>query len=188
MKITEEIRKTNKDVHTLEQDIETFKKQIENLNMAMRINQTMLKQIMDNLLNVSSESKNLTGMFNDFQYRFLATQKFLNVNTDEVAKIADSMKLDDWNKASQKDDIDNGFQEVDTVMDASNIVILTSKTPEEAEDKGIFRSKVLLSETGSQELINSLMSKKVGDVVEVQLNEVKHVITLLGVRVKPSEE
>jgi predicted nuclease with TOPRIM domain len=187
MKITQEIRNTNKDVKTLEQEIETLKKQTENLNMAMRINQAMLKQLMDNLVNLGGESKNLTGMFNDFQYRFLATQKLLNVNTEDVAKISDSMKLEDWTKASEKDDVDNGFQEANTVTSASDVVIITSKTPDEAEDKGIFRSKVLLSETGSKELIDGLMNKTVGDVVEVQLNGIKHVITLLGVRVKPAE-
>lgn len=188
MKITEEIRNTNKDVKTLEQEVETFKKQIENLNMAMRINQAMLKQMMDNLMSVGGECKNLTGMLDDFQYRFLATQKTLSVDMDKVAEIADFLKLEDWNKASQKDDVDNCFNESDTVTDASNVVIITSKTPDEVEDKGIFRSKILLSETGSKDLIDGLVGKKVGDIVEVQLNGVRHVITLLGVRVKPSKE
>jgi hypothetical protein len=187
MKITQEIKNTNKEVKTLEQELETMKKQIENLNMAMRINQAMLKQLMESLVNIGGEAKNLTGMFNDFQYRFLATQKLLNVNSEEVAKISDAMKLEDWNKASEKDDVDNGFQEEDTVTSASDVVIITSKTPDEAEDKGIFRSKVLLSETGSKELIDGLMNHMVGDVVEVQLSGVKHVVTLLGVRVKPAE-
>ena len=187
MKITEEVRKAHKSIGELDQEVESLKKHLENLNMAMRINQAMMKQIMENTVSLGSETKNLTGMLNDFQYRFLATQKFLSVNTDMVAEIADTMKLVDWNEASKKDDAENGFQESDTVTDASCVVIISSKTPDEEQDKGIFRSKVLLGETGSKDLIDTLVGKKVGDVVEVQLNGMKHVVTLLGVRVKPAE-
>lgn len=184
MKITQEIKNTNKEVKDLEQEVEFLKKHLENLNMAMRINQTLLKQVMENAVNLGAESKSLTGMFNDFQYRFLATQKLLNIDTSAVAEIADAMKLEDWNKASQKDDIDNSLQEVDIVSDASNVVIFTSKTPGQTEDNGIFRSKIVLSETGNKDLIEGLIGKKVGDTVEIQLNGVLHVITLLGVRSK----
>jgi len=178
MKITKEV-KDNKE------GIEALKRQVENLNMAIKINQMLMKQVMENLVPMQGDLKSMTGMFNDFQYRFLATQKLLSVKPEEMAKIADALKLEDWERASLKDDQDQGFVAADTVESATDVVIITSKTPAETEDKGIFRSKTVLAETVNQTLIDGFLNKRVGEVAEVELNGVKHVVTLLGVRRKP---
>lgn len=171
-------------VKNSKEDIETLKKQVENLNMATKINQMLLKQVIENMTPMQNDLKFMTGAFNDFQYRFLAAQKVLSLNVEEMIKISDQLKLEDWEKASAKDDADQGFTAVDKVEAGTDVIIITSKTPDQADDKGIFRSKMVLSETANPALIEGLMNKSVGETLEVELNGMKHLVTLLGVRRK----
>jgi len=165
------------------QKIQALEKNIENLSMALRVNQLLLKKVMDQLQPMQSELKNNTGMLNDFQYRILGLQKCLPVNIEELTTIVDSLKLKDWQDASDKDDESNGLIAADSVSSKEDFVILTSKVLGEEPEHGIFRSKIKLEETG-QELTDALLNKKVGQSVDVELNGKTHHVTLLGVRVK----
>jgi hypothetical protein len=151
--------------------------------MALRVNQLLLKKVMDQLQPMQSELKNNTGILNDFQYRILGLQKCLPVNTEELTAVVDSLKLKDWQEASDKDDELNGLVSADMVSSKENVVILTSEIVGEEPGSGIFRSKIKLEEAG-QELTDVLLNKKPGESVEVKLNDKTHHVTLLGVRVK----
>jgi small-conductance mechanosensitive channel len=168
------------------QRIEVLEKNIENISMALRVNQLLLKQVIDQLQPMQSELKNNTGMLNDFQYRVLGLQKCLPVDAQQLAAIVDDMKLDHWQEASDKDDVSNKLENKNTVSSKEDIVIITSTVLNDVPSSGIFRSKIKLEEAGV-ELTNALLEKQVGDTVEVKLNNEMHKITLLGVRVKTVE-
>jgi hypothetical protein len=166
--------------------IEKLEKEVANLSMATRISQMLLKQLMERGQQQDQELRSLNGMLNDYQYRFLALQQSIpGLDITDVAVKADAIKLNDWNDASDRDDSERKFTVADTVVDASNIVIFKSSVPSPAGDKGIFRSKIALTDTGSQDTINAFLNKKVGDEFTVKLGNEDHLVTLLGVRVAP---
>lgn len=168
--------------------VEKLEKEVANLSMATRISQMLLKQMMEQNQKLSGDLRATTGMLNDYQYRFLALQGHLGVDVNKLAVDADGLKLKDWNDASDRDDVENKFVPANVVSDVTNTVIFASTTPDLPEDKGIFRSKVVLADTGSKEFIDAVLGKTVGDVFDVKLNNDLHRVTLLGVRVAPVSE
>lgn len=166
--------------------IEKLEKEVANISMATRISQMLLKQLMERGQQQDQELRSLNGMLNDYQYRFLALQQSIpDLDVAALALKADAIKLNDWNDASERDDADKKLTVTDTVVDASNIVIFKSSVPSPAGDKGIFRSKIALTDTGNQETINVFLNKKVGDEFTVKLGNDEHLVTLLGVRIAP---
>jgi hypothetical protein len=168
--------------------VEKLEKEAANLNMAVRIVQMLLKQVMEQLETIKNDTKQTTSMINDFQYRLLALQGVTGADVAAVAKVADELKLNDWNEASNHQDTDGGFVSTNVVTAETDTVILTSTTPDVTPDAGIFRSRTVLAETGNKELITALLNKNVGDKFDFQLAGNRHVIELLGVRVKPEAE
>jgi len=164
------------------QRIETLEKHIENLSMALRVNQILLKQTIDQLQPMQSELKTNTSILSDFQYRVLGLQKYLPINNEELTSIVNELKSTDWDRASDKDDLDKKLEKKEFVSSKNDIVIISSVVLEGENVKGgIFRSKIKLEEAG-QGLVDVLLNKKVGETVEAVLNDEKHLVSLLGVR------
>jgi hypothetical protein len=116
------------------------------------------------------------------QYELLAIKKSLNLDPAELTKIANAQRLLDFNEASAKQDIKDNLIPSD-VAGADSIITITSvATDEQGADKGFFRSRLKLSESGVPDLIANLVGKKVGDKVSVKLNGLDHVIELLDIR------
>lgn len=166
---------------TFAEDIDALKKQVENLTMALRISQALMQQVLPSVQNMGNDIKNVSSMFNDFQYRFLAMQKLMDVDVIKMAQIADELKLADWEKASDADDVERELVVADSVESPQDIVIFTSDVYDKPE-AGIFRSKMVLAETGNQEMIDRLQGMVVGTKLSVELAGNTHHITLLGVR------
>lgn len=162
-----------------------FETELKNSQMAARITQMMVQQMVQNGQNQSQDISKLFQLFNELQYKFLALQEVLAADPVKLAEAATRLRLKDFEEASAKEDADLKFTTVDTVEDDST-VILTSRTSG-ANDAGIFRSRVKLADTGSPELIQGLSGKTVGTKVTVKLNGVEHEVELLGVR-KPAPE
>jgi hypothetical protein len=168
--------------------VENLEKTVEQLSMSVRVSQMLLKQVLEQLQKHSDGLRSTTGMINDFQYRVLAMQNTLNLDKVKLAAAADELKLADWQSASDRDDIAAGLQSLQKVESATDYVVLTSTTPGVAEDRGIFRSKIQLAESGNKDLIDALVGKSVGEQVTVKLNGDDHLITLLGVRRQVQEQ
>lgn len=158
--------------------------EVQNLNMAGRVSQTLIQQLLQNNRAMSEDLGRAMGLINELQYKILAVQKTANLDVDEMTKIADDLRLKDFNEASDGEDLKENFTVTDTVEEDST-VILTSVV--EGTDKGIFRSRIKLADCGVPELIKELLGKQVGTKVTVSLNNVSHIIELLAVR-KPQPE
>lgn len=171
------------------QSIKELETIVQNMQMALQMSQMMVKHLTNQLQAVQSDVTNVMGMSNDFQYRTLAMLELGNFDKDELNTLADKFKLDDFTKASDKEDAVKGY-EVDTneTITEDSIVIITSSTPDLAEDQGIFRSKFSMNECQTPALREALLGAKLGDTVEVELNTVKHAITILGLRVQKQVE
>lgn len=155
---------------------------IQNVEMASRISQMMLKQVLEQFQGLRRDVDNSMGMLNDFQYRTLAMLELSGIKKEELEKLAESYKLVDYNKASDQEDTIKGYAlDNEGSINENSIVIITSIT-DGNEDKGIFRSKFKMSECTTESLRNKLLGSKVGAVIDEEINGEKHTITVLGLR------
>lgn len=161
--------------------IRSMQTELKNLQMAMRINQMMSQQMIQQFTTAGQDIQNLMQVSNDLQYRTLAMLELLAVDTDKLDEVADRLKLKDYNAASDKEDAAKGYI-VGNVVGENSIVILTSEAPNNA---GIFRSKFKLSESGVPELQKALLGQVPGFKAKLTLNNVEHEVELLAVREEP---
>ena len=162
--------------------LEALEKEAANLSMAIRVNQSLLKQLMEQLRPMQDDLTRFYGALNDTQYKMSAIVSMLNVDKNTLAKEADKLKLVDWQAASDKDDLARGLEKVEIVSSPDDVVIITSTTPDETEDRGIFRSKTPLSDIANKDIAEGLLGKTVGHIIETNINGSRHVVELVGIR------
>jgi hypothetical protein len=160
-----------------------LEKRVSNLEMANRVAQMLLQQIGGSVSPMARDVGELATRQREMQYRFLAIQELLTLNTDEIAKRSEALQVKDFEETSAKEDAEKGYTVADVVGEDS-VVILTTKV--EGGEGGILRSKLVVKEIGFPQLRADLTGKKVGDVVEADINGTKHSITVLGVRSVPA--
>ena len=160
-------------------------KQVENLSMASRLTQMMVQNINRHIPNLETSLTSNTGMLNDFQYRLLAIQQLLGLDSVKLQEITDSLKLSDFEKESTRKDLEGNFAVGEEVTSDEDTVIITTTTPDEKEDHGILRSRIKISEMNQADLAAKLRGAKVGTKVESVLNGVKHIVEVLGIRSEP---
>ena len=165
--------------------LRSMETELKNSQMAARIGQMMTQQMMQNMQRMQQDLGAAMGLINELQYKILAVQRIANLDNVALSAIADELRLKDFNEASDKEDLEQGFT-VGTAVDTESTVILTSKT--EGNDKGIFRSKLKLSECGVPDLIKAFEGREVGAKAVVMLNGVEHEVELLAVRQPPKSE
>lgn len=156
---------------------------LQNLQMAGQLSQMMIKHLSQELTAAKKDLASAMGMLNDFQYRTLAMLELSNLNKDDLEAKAEELKLKDFSAASDKEDVELGNTNNDSgIIDENSIVIITSNTPDEEEDKGIFRSKFPMKECQTETLREKFLGNKVGNTFEEVIGGVKHVITILALR------
>lgn len=169
------------------QKLKELETKLTNSEMATRISQMMIKQLLDNFQALRVDLDNTMGILNDFQYRTRAMLELGDFNVDELNTLAEKYKLTDYMKASDAEDEAKGYTiDNDGVIDENSIIIITSTTNGN-EDKGIFRSKFKLNECSTESLREQLLGKKVGDVVTQEINGDIHDIAILELRRLPEE-
>ena len=164
-------------------DVET---EVKNVEMASRLSQMMIQQLMQNMKSMSQDLGNALNQLYELQYKYTALQKHLNLPTEALNELANQQRLVDFNDAAAKQDTKDALIEA-TEVGADSTVTLTSEAKDETgADAGIFRSRIKLSESGVPDLITGLTGKKVGDKVAVNLNGLEHTVELLSIR-NPTE-
>lgn len=154
--------------------------ELANSQMAIKLTQMMVKQLLDQLQNSRLDIDNTMGMLNDFQYRTLAMLELSGIPKKDVDKRADELKLADYNKASYAEDLAKGYVDDSFgVVGEDSVVTITSSTNGD-EDRGIFRSKFPMSECLTPSIKEKLMGLKVGDSFEEQIKNDLHKITLVS--------
>lgn len=161
--------------------IMSMDKEIKNLQMAGRVSQMMVQQLMQNLQNMSQDLSKAFKVINELQYKVLAMQGVGNFDTAALTAKADELRLNDFAEASDSEDKSGNFTIGEVVQDDSTVII-TSTT---AAGEGIFRSRIKLAECGVPALIRDLAGKPVGTKVTCQLNGEDHTVELLGIRNPP---
>jgi hypothetical protein len=168
--------------------ISSLEETCQTLSMGVRVSQMLVKQLTSTIQDLQEQIHIKSSMLNDFQYRLLALQKHSAVEQSVLQKEVDALRLVDWNIACEQDSKEKELYPVEQILDANDIVVFTSSTPESPVDRGIFRSKVKVSALGPVEVIQAFDGKKVGDKFEVSLAETKHLVEILQILKEPKKE
>jgi hypothetical protein len=156
--------------------------ELQNLQMSVRISQMMLQQVMQNMKSMGEDLGSALNQLYELQYKYSALQKHLSLDTKALDKIANEQRLKDFDEASAKADERDQLETADVVSADSVVTITSTAQDESGQDKGIFRSRLKLSDSGVPELISQLTGKKVTDKVTVTLNGLSHEIELLSIK------
>jgi len=182
MKIVDSAKKRSKPTVNRIAELE---REVSNLNMAVRVSQALLKQFMEQIRPMQDDLTRFYAILSDVQYKNIAIADLIpGFDKAELAKKADSLKLIDWEESSRKDDEANSLTHAYSVSSDDNIVIISSTTPDEPEDKGIFRSKTALKDIANQDIVTGLLGAEIGKIIETKINGSRHLVQLLVVRVK----
>lgn len=180
MKIVDSQKKRSKPTVNRVAELE---RELANLTMAVRVSQALIKQFMEQLRPIQDDMTRFYSVLNDTQYRTNALLTSIpGVSKEQIASLADQLKLVDWQASSDKDDAVRGLVPADVASSPEDTVIITSTTPNESEDKGIFRSKSPLKDITNQDIVNGFLNKPIGTKVETTINGSLHVVELLAVR------
>lgn len=158
-----------------------LKTQLANLEMAGRISQMMTQQLMQSVKTMSEDLGAIGNQLYEAQYQLGAVKNLLKLDAEALNKIANEQRLIDFNEAAAKQDLKEGLVAADVVDTESTITITSTATDESGKDRGIFRSRLKLAESGVPALIAGLQGKKVGEKVTVQINGLDHTVELLGI-------
>ena len=155
-----------------------FGKRLEGVETAVRLSQMLLQQSANSLHALSGDIKELATRQRDIQYRMLAIQEFLNIDQDEINKISEQKQVADFTEASDKENKVKNLIKAD-VVDEDSFIVFTSS----AEDpmKSILRSKVEVKNVSLPNFKEAIIGKKTGDTVDVDIQGVKHSISLLEI-------
>lgn len=166
---------------TKTEQLQTLDTKFSNLEMAGRVTQMMVQQMMQNVQNISQDLGKAFATINELQYKILAMQSVGNFDMKAMQAKAEELRLNDFIEASDAEDKQGNFTISDKVQDDSTVII-TSSTP---DDTGIFRSRIKLAECGVPALIQGLTGQTIGAKVTCKLNGTDHTVELLGVRNPP---
>jgi sugar-specific transcriptional regulator TrmB len=156
---------------------------LKNSQMSLQVTQMMIKHLSDQVKALQKDVGSSMGMLNDLQYRTLALLEVGNFDKIAVNTSADVFKLNDFNKMSDKEDVEKKYLVDEAgIVKEDSIVIVTTNTPSLPEDQGIFRSKFPMSECIAPNLRDALLGAKVGDTLDVDIYGVNHSLTILGLR------
>lgn len=157
---------------------------VKNCEMATRLSQMLIKQLLDQLQNNRLDLDNTMGMLNDFQYRTLAMLELSGIDKTLIDKRSDELKLKDYVSASTREDAAKGYEDDSAgVVNEDSVVTITSSTNGD-EDRGIFRSKFPMSECLTPSIKDKIMGLKVGDSFEEKIKNDLHKITIVDLKKK----
>ncbi len=156
--------------------------ELKNLQMAGRVSQMMIQQLLTNIKSMGDDLGYALNQVSELQYKQTALQKFLKCDAAALDKIANEQRLVDFDKGSAEQDKKDNLTTAEAVSSDSTVTLTSEAKDEAGNDRGIFRSRIKLSESGSPDLIAQLTGKTVGAKVQVKLNGVDHVVELLSIR------
>jgi hypothetical protein len=160
-------------------------KHVENLSMAVRVLQMTVRQAVQNFEKMDQDIGNTMGLLSDIQYRTRAMLEVGGFDKAAVDKAADKMKIEEFDKASIKDDEEKGYKVADDKQVAETDVVIMTSTTKTEDDKGIFRSKISMAQLQDPVIKEKLLGTKVGDKVLAKINGIEHEIEILGIREVP---
>jgi len=167
--------------------VQDLDKRVQSLEMSLQVSQMLVRQLMENMQPMKTDLNELALRQRDLQYRALAFQELTSLDSAKVQELSVNLQIKDFDETSDKEDAELKYTSVDVVSEDS-AVIFTSTTPKEESDKGILRSKMLLSDIQFPDLRDALLGAKPGEFIDHVINGVSHKIEIIGVRKAPAPD
>lgn len=164
------------------EELNTIKTELANMQTAARISQMMIQQLLTNIKSMGDDLGYSLNQLSELQYKYTALQKHFNLDASTLDKIANEQRLVDFDRGSIEQDKKDGLLVANEVTTDSTVTLTSEAKDADGNDRGIFRSRIKLSESGSPDLITQLTGKTVGAKVQVKLNGVDHTVELLAIR------
>jgi hypothetical protein len=164
--------------------VQDLENRVQNLEMGLRVSQMLVRQLMENMQPMKNDLGELAIRQKELQYRALAFQELTSLDSDKIQDLSLQLQIKDFEESSDKEDKELEYTVADVVAEDS-AVILTSSAPSDDGDKGILRSKLLISEIQFPDLREALIGKKTGDKLDHNINGIDHNIEILGIRTVP---
>src|ERR1035437_7331650 len=92
------------------EQLRELKTELANVQMAGRISQMMTQQIMQNNKTMAEDLGRALGLINELQYKLLAVQEVANLDTAALTGVASTLRVKDFNEASDREDTKEGFR------------------------------------------------------------------------------
>jgi hypothetical protein len=162
--------------------VNSLETEMQNLQMAVRMSQMMVQQLLENNKILSNDLGNAFTQLYELQYKYSALQKSLNLDIKVLNDLANEQRLKDFEDAAFKADERENLVSTDVVGTDSTIVITSVAQDSDGNDKGIFRSRLKLAECGVPDLITKLTDKSKGEKVQISLNGIEHTVELLSIK------
>lgn len=163
-------------------ELSQLRAELDNVQMANRVSQMLIQQLMQSVKGVTEDLSAALNQLYDLQYKQNGIQKLLKVDTKALNDVIAKQRLADFEDAASKQDAKDGLVVAEVATKDSTVVITSTAQDEEGNDRGIFRSRIKLSESGVPQLIDALTGKTVGDKAVVKLNGFDHEVELLSIR------
>ena len=160
--------------------------ELKNSQVAARMSQLLIQQLMNNIKAMSEDLTGALAQLYELQYKYEALRQCANVDSVVLNSKLESLRLKDFKEAAERQDIKEELFDVELASEESTVVLTSVATDETGKDKGIFRSRVKLSESGSPDLVKAMVGQKVGYKAVVKLNGLDHTIELLSIKNGPS--
>jgi len=167
--------------------IKTLETELKNYQMATRMSQMMIQQLISNVKSMAADLSAVSAQLYELQYKYEAVRKLTDTDELKVSALCNDLRLKDFEEAAKKVDDKEGLLDVEFAEEDSTVILTSVAVDELGSDKGIFRSRIKLSDSGSPDLIKALVGKKVGDQAAVTLNGLAHTVKLLSVKASPAQ-
>ena len=151
----------------------------QNNTMALRMTQMMLKRMLEDSQNMGKDLGGVLGQLTEYRYQLSALVQALGLDPANIADIANTQRLADFNTGADKADVTENLVHGDVVTEDSTVVLTSTTDDKEGE---IFRSRIKLADAGVPGLLKGFLGQPVGTVVDVELNGKVHHVELLAIR------
>jgi hypothetical protein len=166
------------------QQIEESQNIINDIQKGLQLMRMMMVSMNKSIQGFNADLNNTMTMMNDLQYRTLAMVKAKTFDEETLNRVAMELKIEDYERISSKDDADRGLIDA-AVVSENSIVVFTSATPGQTEDKGILRTKIPVNQSPSQQFKEAIIGKEVGGFFQTTIDGINHDVTILKIKELP---
>lgn len=167
--------------------VDEFQKTATNIQQSIQLMQMMIMNMGNSIRAFNADLNNAMMNINDLEYRTQAMIRAKTFDEETINTLSTELKIQAYELADKEADLKMNLSPVDIVSNRSHVII-TSITPDEKEDRGILRSKILVNNSPSMQFKEAILDKRVGDIFESVIDGVKHVITILKITEPPKQE
>jgi hypothetical protein len=117
--------------------IKTLETELKNNQMATRMSQMMIQQLMSNVKSMAADLSAVSAQLYELQYKYEAVRKLTDTDELKVSALCNDLRLKDFEEAAKKADDKEGLLDVEFAEEDSTVILTSVAVDELGSDKGI---------------------------------------------------